>query len=141
MTLHVVDRESCQPGKIRLTTNCVVMKEVSENNCSALRHSSVLLPYYLAPIDIPYLITHQALPRNYGYVIRRERPLSVDIYWPHLPIYTRLPHSRQEKYPKSLINFLPILSAGPKETAPKGHSGRIEGVYCGDYVFFKKAPA
>jgi len=56
----------------RLTTNCVAKKDAGENNCSALRHSSVLLPYYLAPIDIPYLITHQVLPRNYGYVIRRE---------------------------------------------------------------------
>ena len=44
----------------------------AKNNCSALRHSSVILPYYLAPIDIPYLITHQVLPRNYGYVIRPE---------------------------------------------------------------------
>jgi hypothetical protein len=33
------------------------------------------------------------------------------------------------------------LSARPKEIGPKGYSGRIEGVYCGYYVFLKKAPA
>ena len=28
------------------------------------------LPYYLISNSVPYLITHQVLPRNYGYVIR-----------------------------------------------------------------------
>ena len=30
------------------------------------------LPYYLISNSVPYLITHQVLPRNYGYVIRHE---------------------------------------------------------------------
>ena len=30
------------------------------------------LPYYLISNSVPFLITHQVLPRNYGYVIRRE---------------------------------------------------------------------
>jgi len=30
------------------------------------------LPYYLISNSVPYLITHQVLPRNYGYVIRHK---------------------------------------------------------------------
>ena len=112
----------------------------AKNNCSALRHSCVLLPYYLAPIDIPYLITHQFLPRNYGYVIRREAIIRRYLLASITYLYQFIIILSRNIFQKS-DNFLPILSAGPKETGPKGYSGRIEGVYCSDYVFLKKAPA
>ena len=112
----------------------------AKNNCSALRHSSVILPYYLAPIDIPYLITHQVLPRNYGYVIRREainlRHLLASIAY----LYQTATFPSRKISQKSDKFFAHIVSQTEK-IGPKGHSDRIEGVYCGDYVFLKKAPA
>jgi hypothetical protein len=56
------------------------------------------LPYYLISNSVPYLITHQVLPRNYGYVIRLKVKISrnflVLLFYlyqaPHIPVKENL---------------------------------------------------
>jgi hypothetical protein len=92
------------------------------------------MPYYLTPTNVP-------LPDNASgfaqelWIRNTPRGHYPYIYRPQLPIYTRPPYSCQVKFSQISINFLPLLSAGPKETGPKVLFDRIEGAYCGDYVF------
>ncbi|OHB81579.1 MAG: hypothetical protein A2Z38_12620 [Planctomycetes bacterium RBG_19FT_COMBO_48_8] len=45
-------------------------KDTGEKQMFRLTPLLCFLPYYLISNSVPYLITHQVLPRNYGYVIR-----------------------------------------------------------------------
>jgi len=51
-------------------------KDAGEKQMFRLTLLLRFLPYYLISNSVPFLITHQVLPRNYGYVIR----LKVKIY-------------------------------------------------------------
>ena len=70
LILHVVHRLNCQSGKIGRLQMCVAEKDAGEKQMFRLTPLLHFLPYYLT--DVSYLITHQVLPRNYGYVIRSE---------------------------------------------------------------------
>jgi hypothetical protein len=45
-------------------------KDAGEKQMFRLTPLLRFLPYYLISNSVPFLITHQVLPRNYGYAIR-----------------------------------------------------------------------
>jgi hypothetical protein len=47
-------------------------KDAGEKQMFRLTPLLRFLPYYLISNSVPFLITHQVLPRNYGYVIRHK---------------------------------------------------------------------
>ena len=46
--------------------------------------------------SVPYLITHQVLPRNYGYVIRLKAKISRNFFMLFIYLY-QTPHSHVKK--------------------------------------------
>ena len=76
----------------------VAKKDAGEKQTFRLTPLLRFLPYYLISNSVPYLITHQVLPRNYGYVIRLKVKicrnfLMLFIYLyqtPHIPVKKNL---------------------------------------------------
>ena len=72
----------------------VAEKDADEKQMFRLTPLLRFLPYYLISNSVPYLITHQVLPRNNGYVIRRKakirkNPSALLIYLYHI-FYTNV---------------------------------------------------
>ena len=84
------------------------------------------LPYYLISNSVPYLITHQVLPRNYGYVIRREAQ-----YYTNLP--ASLTHLYQFLHTHVKKNFLEF--SGTQEGGSCGHFLRKFDGFCPPVVW------
>ena len=79
-------------------------KDAGEKQMFRLTLLLRFLPYYLISNSVPFLITHQVLPRNYGYVIRYEagiHKLQTSLIYlyqtPHIPV--------KEKFEKVWENF------------------------------------
>ncbi len=63
------------------------------------------LTYYLISNSVPYLITHQVLPRNYGYVIRLKVKISGNFLTLLIYLYQMLYISVKEKLDKIFVGI------------------------------------
>jgi hypothetical protein len=104
--------------------------DVGEKQMFRLTPLLHFLPYYLISNSVPYLITHQVLPRNYGYVIR----LKIKIYRNFLKLliylYQILHISVKENFKKiffgTKIHKLPHI-----KICPEWRLKQFNGLYFG----------
>jgi len=99
-------------------------KDAGEKQLFRLTPLLRFLPYYLISNSVPFLITHQVLPRNYGYVIRHKVKIWSSSLILLIYLYQTFYIPVKENF-KNLCRHK-ICNQGISKNRPKGYSNRLK---------------